>query len=152
MEDTLELYKQAMELAPSVSEKKLVLSGVAGVEAFGALYLAYEHLDDEQLHAIADTGGTVGVIYHASFLGQPGVGDRATAVIDHLAHIVDVIGDDHASLGSDWDGAITPPRDLRTPLELPRLVEGMLRRGWTAERICKILGGNFLRSVAALRG
>ncbi|UCF44414.1 MAG: hypothetical protein JSV99_05760, partial [Planctomycetota bacterium] len=48
-EETLELYRQAMELAPSVSEKKLVLSGVADVEAFGALYLAYEHLDDEEL-------------------------------------------------------------------------------------------------------
>ncbi len=48
-EETLELYRQAMELAPSVSEKKLVLSGVADVEAFGALYLAYEHLEDEEL-------------------------------------------------------------------------------------------------------
>jgi HEAT repeat protein/type 1 glutamine amidotransferase len=48
-EETVELYRQAMELAPSVSEKKLVLSGVADVEVFGALYLAYEHLDDEEL-------------------------------------------------------------------------------------------------------
>jgi HEAT repeat protein len=48
-EKTLELYKQAMELATGVSEKKLVLSGLAGVETFGALYLAYEHLDDEDL-------------------------------------------------------------------------------------------------------
>ncbi len=60
------------------------------------------------------------------------------------------MGDDHASLGSDWDGAIIPPRDMPTPLELPRLVDGMLRRSWSPERIGKILGGNFLRTVAAL--
>ena len=44
-----------------------------------------------------------------------------------------------------------PPRDLRTPLELPRLVDGMLKLGWKPDRILKILGGNFLRCLAALR-
>jgi len=73
-------------------------------------------------------------------------------VVRHLDHIVKTIGDDHVSLGSDWDGAICPPRDIATPLELPRLVELFLRRGWSAERIQKILGGNFLRVVETLRG
>jgi membrane dipeptidase len=121
-------------------------TGVAGV------YRHWRNLDDEQLRAIADTGGTVGVMYQSSFLGKPGVGDKATAVIDHLEHIVKTIGADHASLGSDWDGAITPPRDIPTCLELPRLVQLMLDRGWDDSRIKKILGGSFLRTVAALRG
>jgi membrane dipeptidase len=121
-------------------------TGVTGVHPH------WRNLDDEQLRAVAATGGTIGVIYQSSFLGDRFWGGSSEAVLGHLAHIVATVGEDHASLGSDWDGAITPPRDLRTPLELPRLVEGMLRRGWTAERICKILGGNFLRSVAALRG
>ena len=77
---------------------------------------------------------------------------RAETIVDHLAHIVEVVGDDFASLGSDWDGAIVPPRDLPTCLELPRLVECMLGRGWSSERIQKILGGNFLRALATLRG
>ncbi|RLB57627.1 MAG: hypothetical protein DRI90_17785 [Deltaproteobacteria bacterium] len=121
-------------------------TGIAGV------YRHWRNLDDPQLRAIADTGGTVGVMYQASFLGKPGVGDRATAVIDHLEHIVNTIGDDHASLGSDWDGAIAPPRDIPTCLELPRLVQLMLDRGWDDIRIKKILGGSFLRTVEALRG
>jgi membrane dipeptidase len=112
----------------------------------------WRNLDDDQLRAIADSGGTVGVMYQSSFLGEPWWGGRSEAVVRHLAHIVETVGDDHASLGSDWDGAINPPRDLRTPLELPRLVEHMLRRRWSAERIRKILGGNFLRVVEALRG
>ena len=45
-----------------------------------------------------------------------------------------------------------PPRDMPTCLELPKLVEIMLKRGFSAERITKILGGNFLRVVETLRG
>ena len=116
---------------------------------------AFEHwrnLDDDQLRAIADSGGTVGVMYQSSFLGDPLWSGRASSIVDHLEHIVRTVGDDHASLGSDWDGAIVPPRDMPTCLELPRLVQLMLDRGWSDERIRKILGGSFLRTVEALRG
>ena len=51
----------------------------------------------------------------------------------------------------EFDGAIMPPRDLRSVLELPRLVESMLRRRWKPERIQKILGQNFLRVLGELR-
>jgi microsomal dipeptidase-like Zn-dependent dipeptidase len=47
---------------------------------------------------------------------------------------------------------IVPPRDMPTCLELPRLVEKMLSRGWGEERIRGVLGGNFLRSLKLLRG
>lgn len=117
-----------------------------------AVHQHWRNLDDQQLRAIANTGGTIGVMYQSSFLGDPWLGGRAETVVEHVAHIVDTVGEDHASLGSDWDGAINPPRDLVTPLELPRLVDLMLRRGWKPERIQKILGGNFLRVVEALRG
>lgn len=112
----------------------------------------WRNLDDDQLRAVAQSGGTVGIMYQSSFLGDRWWSGRAESVVRHLAHVVDTVGEDHASLGSDWDGAINPPRDLRTPRELPRLVELMLRRGWGAERIQKILGRNFLRVVESLRG
>jgi len=89
-------------------------------------------------------------MYQTSFLGK-GYGVHAEAVVDHLAHIVDTVGEDHASLGSDWDGAIITPRDMATCLELPLLVEIMLQRRWSPERVRKILGGNFLRALQALR-
>lgn len=112
----------------------------------------WRNLDDDQLRAIADTGGTIGVMYQSSFLGESSWGGRASAIARHLAHIVDVVGEDHASLGSDWDGAIVTPRDMPTCLELPRLVQILLDLGWNAPRIQKILGGNFLRALALLRG
>jgi membrane dipeptidase len=119
-------------------------TGVSGVHEH------WRNVDDDQLRAVADTGGTVGVMYEPNFLGPSG--KRAAGVVDHLEHIVRTVGEDHASLGSDWDGAIRPPRDLKTPHDLPRLVQIMLERGWDAGRIGKILGGNFLRVVGALRG
>ncbi len=112
----------------------------------------WRNLDDEQLRAVADTGGTIGVMYQSSFLGDPSFGGRARSVVDHLEHIVETVGDEHASLGSDWDGAINPPRDLRSPLDLPRLVQLMLDRRWSPDRIRGILGANFLRVVERLRG
>jgi membrane dipeptidase len=121
-------------------------TGISGV------FEHWRNLDDAQLRAVADTGGTVGVMYHSTFLGDPTLGGTASRVVDHLEHIVDTIGEDHASLGSDWDGAIITPRDMPTCLELPRLVQIMLERGWSDQRIRKILGENFLRVVEQLRG
>jgi membrane dipeptidase len=121
-------------------------TGVSGVHPH------WRNLDDEQLRAIADSGGTIGVMYQSDFLGDPWWGGRAASIADHLSHIVKVVGEDHASLGSDWDGAIITPRDMPTCLELPRLVQILLDRKWPASRIQKILGGNFLRTLAALRG
>jgi membrane dipeptidase len=121
-------------------------TGVSGV------FEHWRNLDDDQLRAIADSGGTVGVMYQSSFLGESYWGGTAARVVDHLAHIVDTVGEDHASLGSDWDGAILPPRDLKSPLDLPRLVDIMLKRGMKERTIRKILGENFLRVVAAVRG
>ena len=120
-------------------------TGIAAVHAH------WRNVDDEQLRAVADTGGVVGVMYQSSFLGEPMWGGRADRIVDHLQHIIDCVGEDHAALGSDWDGAIITPRDMATCLELVRLCDLMLRRRWTHARIQKILGGNFLRALAQLR-
>ena len=111
----------------------------------------WRNLDDEQLRTIASSGGTMGVMYQSPFLGGPFWGCKSVRVVDHLEHIVNVVGEDYASLGSDWDGMIIPPVDMPTCLELPRLVQHMLDRKWTPERIHKILGANFLRVLKAIR-
>ena len=115
-----------------------------------SVYEHWRNITDEQLRAVAETGGTVGVMLHASFLGRRGV--SVGTVVDHLAHIVDTVGEDHASIGTDYDGAIIPPKDLPGLWALPRLVQEMLDRGWSDVRVRKILGGNALRVIEALRG
>ncbi len=116
-----------------------------------AVHRHWRNIDDDQIRAIADTGGTIGIMYHTPFTEGAYFGGRAERIVDHIAHVVTTVGDDFVSLGSDWDGAILTPRDMKTCLELPRLVELMLRRGFDAERIRKILGGNWLRTLALLR-
>jgi membrane dipeptidase len=121
-------------------------TGVAGV------FRHWRNLDDRQLRAVAASGGTVGIMYHSEFLGDPLFGGRFETVVRHIEHVIDVAGEDHVSLGSDWDGSIVTPRDMPTCLELPRLTQAMLARGWSEGRIRKVLGLNFLRVVEAVRG
>ena len=70
------------------------------------------------------------------------------AIVDHLAHIVNTVGEDHAALGSDWDGAIITPRDMPTCLELPRLVQLMLDRGMSSQAHPEDLGRQLPARVA----
>ncbi len=121
-------------------------TGVSGVHAH------WRNLDDAQLRQIAATGGTVGIIYHSAYLGDRLWAGRLESIVEHLEHVIAVVGDDHASLGSDWDGSIVTPRDMQTCLELPRLVACMLQRGWKEDRVRRVLGLNFLRVLRELRG
>lgn len=139
-------FWDAVEVHDKSQPLMVTHTGVSGVHEH------WRNLDDDQLRAIADSGGTIGIMYQASFLGDATFSGRAESIVRHAEHVVRTVGEDHVSLGSDFDGAITPPRDLRSCLELPRLVQIMLDRGWSAERIRKILGDNFLRTVRALRG
>jgi membrane dipeptidase len=112
----------------------------------------WRNLDDDQLRAVAKSGGTVGIMYHSEFLEGRTFSGRLEALVRHIEHAVNVAGEDHVSLGSDWDGSIVTPRDMQTCLELPRLTHALLERNWSPERIQKVLGLNFLRVVSELRG
>ena len=147
--DLAHVSKKGFWDAVEVHDKTLPLidshTGVEGVTPH------WRNLDDAQVKAIADTGGVVAVMYQSTFLGGGALGCKASLIVDHLEHIAKVAGDDVPALGSDWDGMIVPPRDMPTCLELPRLVQIMLDRKWSPERIRKTLGGNFLASLARLR-
>jgi len=120
-------------------------TGVTGVTPH------WRNLDDDQIKAIAETGGVIGVIFEASFLRRPGGPEDVNMVIDHIDHIVKVAGIDVPAIGTDYDGAIRPPPDLRNGLHFPRLVQALLDRGYGDEAIRKILGENFLRCFRMLR-
>jgi len=119
-----------------------------GVEA---VYRHWRNIDDDQIRAIADRGGVVGIIYASNFLEKHLLHGRRVAIVDHLAHVVDLVGDDFAAIGTDYDGMIIPPRDLPDITHHPLLVQDMLDRGWPPERIRKVLGENYLRVVALAR-
>jgi len=120
-------------------------TGVRGVHD------VWRNVDDRQVRAIADLGGVVGIMFHSGFLGDSFLRGRADAIVRHVEHVIDVAGEDVAALGSDFDGLIVPPADLRTVSHLPVLVQRMLDGGFTPERIGRVLGGNYLATVARVR-
>ncbi|MFY9744572.1 MAG: dipeptidase [Candidatus Sulfotelmatobacter sp.] len=69
-----------------------------------------------------------------------------SVLIDHIDHIAKVAGIDHVGLGSDFDGVSgATPQGMDSAADLPRITQGLLDRGYSAEDIKKILGGNVLR-------
>jgi len=70
------------------------------------------------------------------------------ALMDHFVHIIDVAGIDHVGLGSDRDGIESSPQGMDSSADVPRIVQGLLDRGYSASAIRKVLGGNLLRVMA----
>jgi membrane dipeptidase len=68
------------------------------------------------------------------------------SLIDHIDRIAKVAGVDHVGLGSDFDGVSgATPQGIDSAADLPRITQALLDRGYSAEDIKKILGGNLLR-------
>jgi membrane dipeptidase len=68
------------------------------------------------------------------------------SLIDQIDHIAKVAGVDHVGLGSDFDGVSgATPQGIDSAADLPKLTQSLLDRGYSAEDIHKILGGNLLR-------
>lgn len=111
----------------------------------------WRNLDDAQIRAVADSGGTIGIIFYPGFLRPKGGARDGRLVVEHMEHVIDVVGDDYVSIGSDFDGMISPPKELASASTYPRLVQHMLDAGWSTQRVSKVLGGNFLRTFGLLR-
>ena len=70
-------------------------------------------------------------------------------LIDHIDHIVQLIGVDHVGLGSDFDGIESAPKELNDVSDMPLVTKALLERGYSKKDIEKILGGNFIRVFTA---
>jgi membrane dipeptidase len=69
----------------------------------------------------------------------------ASVVVDHIVHVIELVGDDHVGLGADWDGVPSMPVGLEDCSTLSYISAELLRRGYEEETIGKVLGGNLLR-------
>lgn len=69
-----------------------------------------------------------------------------TSLVDHIDHIAKVAGVDHVGLGSDFDGVSgATPEGIDSAADLPKITQALLDRGYSAQDIKKILGGNLMR-------
>jgi membrane dipeptidase len=131
------------------------------------------NLSDEMMRAIASSGGTVQINFASAFLdsGFPepdpdalkhwmaggGSGprpliDHATPLrllVEHFDHALQVVGPDHVGIGSDFDGVFAVPEGMEDCSKLPHLTAALLERGYRADELTSVLGGNVLRVMDA---
>jgi len=101
------------------------------------------NLNDAQIKALAANGGVMGMNFYSSFIceREPSL-DR---LVDHIEHIIGLVGPDHLGIGSDFDGISSAPVGLEDVTKLPNLTAKLLERGFAPATIRKILGENYLR-------
>lgn len=104
----------------------------------------YRNLYDWQIQDIANSGGVIGVVFYPYFLN--GTSNASIDdVIAHIDYIVNLVGTDYVSIGSDFDGIEVVPSGLEDTSKFPALTLAMLEHGYTEQEVAKFLGGNFRR-------
>jgi membrane dipeptidase len=112
-----------------------------------ALCPASRNLTDEQLAAVAASGGVVGVNFAVTFLREDGrelPETPLTEIVRHIDHCAGRMGIDHVAFGSDFDGAVVPDA-LGGAAGLPKLVDALRDAGYDEDAVAKITHGNWLR-------
>ncbi|MEW5921056.1 MAG: dipeptidase [Bacillota bacterium] len=103
------------------------------------------NLSDDQLRKLSDHNGIIGLSFCPSFIHREN--PSLETLLDHFVHVAEVAGIDHLGLGSDFDGIEQTVEGLDDVSCLPRLIEGLLSRGFTPQEVQKITSGNFLRML-----
>ena len=122
------------------------------------------NLDDDQIRAVAASGGTIGINMVSAFINDdPGAASLEDA-LDHIDHVAALVGMEHVALGPDFadflaaEPALQPGnrptsgaylRGCDNASALPSVTAGLLRCGYAEEAIRGILGANFLRVLGA---
>lgn len=108
------------------------------------------NLTDDQCRALAATGGLIAIDFVPQHLVRPDASDAPYAVdreslFAHIDRAVELLGDAHVAIGSDFDGYDTPLGGMADGRDYPWLTERMCAAGYTDETVGRILGGNFIR-------
>ncbi len=93
---------------------------------------------DELMQDIAATGGVIAIGYWANAVCDPTPAGIATAITAAIA----LLGEDHVSLGSDFDGSVATTFDVS---ELAVLTQALIDAGLSDAQISKVMGGNMVR-------
>ncbi len=116
-----------------------------------ALCRSTRNLEDDQLDAIAASGGVVGINFAVTFLREDGRQLRETPIAEivrHADYLAERMGIGHVALGSDFDGAVVPA-ELDGIAGLPLLVEAFRETGWDELSLRKLCYENWLRVFRA---
>jgi membrane dipeptidase len=112
---------------------------------------ATRNLTDEQLDAVRDSGGVVGVNFAVTFLREDGHNEPdtpITEIVRHVDYLAERMGIEHVAFGSDFDGAVVP-QELGGVAGLPKLVDALRDAGYDDDAVAKLTYENWLRVLRA---
>lgn len=99
------------------------------------------NLSDEQLKAIAKTGGVIGI----GFWDTAVCGEDVKSIAKAIRYTANIVGAEHVGLGSDYDGSVKVPFDTSG---VSLITEALLNEGFTEDEIAKIMGGNVIKLLS----
>ena len=96
------------------------------------------NVSDALMQKIAADGGLIGVGYWASAI----CGTHPSAIAGAIKYGIELVGENHVALGSDFDGSVTTGLDTS---ELVAITQALMDKGISEPQIRKVMGGNMLR-------
>jgi membrane dipeptidase len=144
MLDLAHLNEQGFWDVAHLSQAPLVATHTAA----HALCPSTRNLTDQQLDAIKASEGMVGLIFEVANLRDDAHDDANTpleVMMRHFDYLVERVGIDGVGFGSDFDGGITPPKDIGDVSGLPRLVAALRAHGYDEAALRKLTHENWLR-------
>lgn len=102
------------------------------------------NLYDDQILAVAETNGVIGINFYTEFIG-PSKKNDVSGLLRHIEHICTVAGEDVVAIGADFDGMNSLPGQIRGVQDLDILFNSMARLNYPDRIIRKIAGENLLR-------
>lgn len=100
------------------------------------------NLKDDQITALAKSGGILGLSFYPEFTG-----DNIDEFLDHLDYVAALAGTEVIALGSDFDGIEKTAEGLEDARCYPAITVKLFERGYTETEIKGIMGGNVLRLI-----
>jgi membrane dipeptidase len=111
------------------------------------------NLSDSQAEGIAATGGLIAVTFAGAFVDEDPARVSVARVVDHIDHLVSVVGAGHVGMGSDFDGFGSRTGTVMPDCtHLPELTAELLSRGYKESDVRAIMGGNWLRVIQDVVG
>ena len=94
---------------------------------------------DEEIEAIADGGGIVGIWPHGRHV------ETVEIMVDYIEHVIDVAGIDHVGIGSDLRGVSRYSVGFDDDAKFTAIAAELINRGYSDDDVGKVMGGNFFR-------
>jgi membrane dipeptidase len=125
---------------------------VASHSGAHALCASPRNLTDDQLRAIGERRGLVGINFHVGFLRADGAEEPDTplaVIAEHAAHVAELAGVECVGLGSDFDGAMMPAA-LGDVSGLPAVLDALRAVGFSEREVAGIAFGNWRRVLETI--